>query len=115
MRIGADAVGAVVQRAGLGLRQGDQLLDVVRRYRAGEGERGDNGRNGDAETRHDHPPVQGGLAVPSTGVPMPSGRPSTSTKATRAFLPLRLAQAWLVPRWTRMSPAFSFTVESSMS
>ena len=59
--------------------------------------------------------VSARCSVPSTGLPMPSGLPSTSTKATRAFLLLRLAQAWLVPRWTMMSPCFSFTVESSMS
>src|SRR5262245_41644859 len=39
------------------------------------------------------------LCMPVTGAPMPSGTASTSTKATRARLPLRFAQAWLVPRW----------------
>ena len=41
---------------------------------------------------------------------MPNGVASISTKATRARLALRLAQAWLVPRWTMTSPALSFTV-----
>ena len=36
---------------------------------------------------------QRALAMPSTGLPMPSGLASTSTKATRARALLRLAQA----------------------
>src|SRR5262249_24670794 len=58
---------------------------------------------------------QRAFAAPVMGWPIPNGTASISTKATRARRLVRLAQAWLVPRWTMTSPAFIFTVESSVS
>jgi hypothetical protein len=44
-----------------------------------------------------------------------SGSASISTKATVQGVSVRLLQAWLVPRWIRMSPAFNSVSPSSIN
>ena len=68
-------------------------LRVCRATGDGEGGQQRAGAERLCERQHRGLSSQRALAMPSTGLPMPSGLASTSTKATRARTLLRLAQA----------------------